>query len=77
MTRAEQIRFIRELSKSVADRLCDQAAKFPEEWDGHELRVLLADAHEQSARMTMAHKNGPSRRRRRAYLNECAVRNIG
>ncbi len=45
MTRAEQMTFVRELTKSIlSDTLHDiRARRVPEEWDGAELRQLLAD----------------------------------
>jgi len=45
MTKTEQARFVRELTGSVlADTLHDiRANRIPSEWDGAELRQLLAD----------------------------------
>lgn len=51
MTKAEQKTFVRDLSKSVAKSICQQIAdgKVPSNWDGHELRALLAYRHGLSA----------------------------
>ena len=45
MTRLEQILFIRNLCNGVAQSLTMMISReeIPEEWDGHELRELLAD----------------------------------
>ena len=71
MTTNEQIRFVRELCKTVADEvvvsLRDKAV--PDTWDGHELRMLLADRFERSASMSII-KREPRSARARAYRNE-------
>jgi hypothetical protein len=43
MTQAEKKRFIRELTKSVAAEVLAKVPKMPEQWDGVELRQLVAD----------------------------------
>lgn len=54
MTRAQQKKFARQLSKTIAEEVCDliENRTIPEDWDGHELRCLLAEMHEASARMS-------------------------
>jgi len=51
MNTREQIRFVKQLSKNIALSICDQikSGKIPASWDGHELRQLLADRHQESA----------------------------
>lgn len=70
-----QIDFIRSMSKSVADDLVARVCTggVPENWDGHELRTLLADAHALSAKMTLCRKKG---KRRRDYKNTCALNHL-
>lgn len=53
MNKEEKKKFVIDLTKAVQDRivvLIDEG-KIPEQWDGHELRKLLADhfAYEMSA----------------------------
>ncbi len=78
MTKAQQRRFIRELCNNVRDDLLKTAVpKLPEEWDGHELRRLVADRFNQAS-MTLR----PGRQylqyaaRLRAYLATCIELNL-
>lgn len=71
MTPKEQEAFIRELCDNVRDSLLKR--QYPETWDGHELRVLIAERFEQSARMSLIRRE-PQRKRARDYRNEVLVR---
>lgn len=53
MTPEEQKEFVRDLSKTITDDICEQIdqGKIPGEWDGIELRYLLMYRHTQSNRM--------------------------
>lgn len=53
MTPREQKDFIRQLSETIAADICNQIddQKIPDDWDGRELRQLLAYRHNQSAHM--------------------------
>ena len=50
MTRTEQRKFVRSLAITIAEKVVSkiESGRIPEEWDGFELRQLLADkfAHE-------------------------------
>ena len=55
MTRAEQELFVRNLTSSVADSVTRDIRDglVPEEWNGHQLRRLLADIFDrETTRMT-------------------------
>lgn len=43
MTTTEKIEFISSLTSAIAEDLIDKVDTLPEEWDGIELRELLAD----------------------------------
>lgn len=68
MNRAEQEIFVKELSDNVAEKILAgiRSGKVPEEWDGHELRVLLAEMHNDSALMSILRVN-PRGQRARAF----------
>jgi hypothetical protein len=66
MTRSDQRKFVRGLTASIRDSVLQSIATgdVPAEWDGHELRCLLANRFEQSAQMTYIRKEPRSRRTR-------------
>lgn len=64
MTHKEHERFIKELCDNVRDNLLRH--QYPEEWDGHELRVLIAERFAQSARMSTI-RQSPQRKRAREH----------
>ena len=70
MTKTEQKQFVRGLSKSIADELCQHIkdGKVPDYFDGHELRAWLADRHEASAAMTSIRRE-PRKKRAKDYKN--------
>ena len=70
MTRAEQIRFVRELSSNICEDIKKTilSGSIPETWDGHELRVWLSDRHAESAALSRI-KQEPKSQRARAYRN--------
>jgi hypothetical protein len=69
MTRTEQKRLLRTFTRQVTDHLLAQSERWPEDWDGHDLRELavLAFTHERTGLMR------ESARRRRAVANATAV----
>lgn len=77
MNKGEQKTFVRELADNIVKEICGHIddGKVPEEWDGHELRVLLADAFDRSARMSLI-RTEPRRGRSRDYHNTVRVRNL-
>lgn len=78
MTRKEQIAFVRGLSKTVADKIIDaiKSGDIPDNWDGHELRVLLADQHIASASMSLLRRQ-PRSARAGVYRNFIRCNNKG
>lgn len=47
MNKRQKVRFVKELSKSIADSVVESitSGKIPQDWDGIELRWLLADKY--------------------------------
>ncbi len=82
MTAAEKRRFIRSLSKSVTKELLTKVAKMPREWDGNEIRELIADTFNSqrnlSSRVFWGDASGAraNKRRLREYRNERLTRNL-
>ena len=77
MNRREQRRFVKELTKAVTNQLLAliHRGSIPDTWDGHELRCLMADHYEASAKVTIVRRN-PRGARARDYKNECLVRDL-
>jgi hypothetical protein len=77
MTKTQQTKFVRDLSKTVADSIITQikTGKIPDSWDGHELRVLLEEKHGESAGMSAIRLEGRSKRAM-AYRNTVLVNNL-
>ncbi len=77
MTRADQKKFVREVSENIAKDICKliDEGKVPEGWDGHELRHLMANRHNDSASMSnpMSNKRGA---RYREFKNTVIVNNL-
>lgn len=71
MTRAEQETFVRELSASVLESIVAkiEAGSVPADWDGHELRRLLADKFEEQTTKLAPKRN-------REYKNAVLVNNL-
>jgi hypothetical protein len=76
MTLREKKRFIRSLMESVFKEMREKVAAMPEEWDGLELRELIADKFDRERHMSMPHRRREYRRRLNDYQNETAVRNL-
>jgi hypothetical protein len=75
MNRPEQIQFVRDLTNSVAQSLIEKADKWPADWDGHELRVLIRDAFVSDARISVIDKE-PRTKRARDYRNVITTENL-
>jgi hypothetical protein len=76
MKRSEQKQFVKDLAKTakdVAKKIIENIdnGKIPADWDGHELRQLLADNF---TSMVLAIKM--DRKQRREYNNIVAVNNL-
>jgi hypothetical protein len=71
VTLREKRKFIRDLMENVFVEMRTKAAQMPEEWNGIELRQLLADKfnHETCPHLLTG-------RRKRDYRNEVIVRNL-
>lgn len=72
LTTKDKKTFIRNLCNSVRDELVGKVKDMPEEWDGFELRQLLADKFERETRDFLSN----NRKRLRAYRNEVIARNL-
>jgi len=73
MTRAQQRKFLRSLTREVRDHLLARSKDWPPDWDGHELRDLLAAAFERERSPLM---RAPRNRRRRDFENARLTRNL-
>ena len=73
MTRDEQAAFVRELSINITAKILSdiEDGKVPEDWDGHELRQLLAERFDNKHFWLMM-----SLRRRREYENIVSANNL-
>ena len=70
MKASEKRQFISSLCNSIRDELKARASDMPEEWDGIELRHILADKFQREARFEM------SRKRKRDMETERYNRNL-
>lgn len=64
MTRTQQQKFVRELSRNITARIIANLKAVPSEWDGHELRCWLAEEFADAATMSAIRKEPRSRRAR-------------
>lgn len=74
MTLKQKQKFVRELIGRVRDDVLKVLPKTPEEWDGFELRWLIADHFCMCKIDPMGGDEG--RQRKREYSNEVLVRNL-
>jgi len=70
MTLAEKCTFIDQLTENVRRQVIRRVEQLPEEWDGIELRRLIARAFEEAVMGSW------SRKQARDFNNECTVRNL-
>ena len=77
MNKSDQISFVNELCMRMALDIATKidAGAVPEEWDGHELRCLVADKANANASRSeiLTHKRGT---RARSYRNHIITTNI-
>lgn len=73
MNQREQSEFIEQLSSNIAREIVGliQSGRIPENWDGIELRWLLAERHKLSASM-----GNDNKRRKRNFNNTVLVSNL-
>ncbi len=69
-TVSEKRQFISDLIQSVRDEILSTVSKMPTDWDGHELRQLIADKFRNQASRRITGK------RLKEFRNEVATRNI-
>lgn len=70
MTKAEKKRFIKNLTKAVAENIIDKVVLMPDGWDGIELRMLLAEKFASEATFHCG------RARRKEFRNFCFINNL-
>jgi len=77
MDQPRQEQFVNELVENIRRDVVRQimTGRIPSEWDGHELRQLLADRFTQSASLSDDMRNKRSKRRR-DYENTVIVNNL-
>lgn len=77
MNRTEQITLVNELCMRMALDIGTKidAGDTPEEWDGHELRALIADKAADNASISVIRKE-PGSQRAKAYKNTILTTNI-
>lgn len=80
MKRTDQKRIVRELCQTIEreTREAIEAGKIPPEWDGHELRALLARKFEAATLRTLARGGAlePRSARRREFERVVIVANL-
>lgn len=77
MNSNEKRRFIEDLTANVRENLINKIPKMPEDWDGLELRELLAEKFTESCLMSQGRANRKQfRRRLNDYRNEVITRNL-
>ncbi len=77
MNKSRQKALVRDLTKRVTADILEQirAGKIPPEWDGHELRCLVADHFIDCASMSIIRQH-PKRGRARDYRNTVLINNL-
>lgn len=71
MKKTEQKRFVKELIANVQKDLLSMLPRVPEDWDGHELRQLIADRFAEASFTLKENKS-----RYKAYRNARMTQNI-
>lgn len=71
MNNKEQIKFVKELIKNVSHEIYSKADKFPEDWEGIELRQYISDCF-RAAVFDRVLKG----KRFKSYQNEVIIRNL-
>lgn len=77
MTRYEQRCLVQDLTWDIANEICNNITMglVPKEWEGHELRVLLADKFDAAAKMSLVRRS-PRSSRAKGYRNTVLVNNL-
>lgn len=74
MKKVEQRKLLRSFTKQVTVRLLASSPHWPTEWDGHDIRELVAYAFDAERTSLMREKG--SRKRVKAVRNAIAVSNL-
>jgi hypothetical protein len=69
MTNEEQRELLTNFCDQVRDALLEQSGKWPEHWDGFELRWLVKETFEYEARMP----HSGAKKRKKEFLNDLLV----
>lgn len=72
MPKRKQRQLLRSITRHMTQHLLAQSARWPAEWDGHELRELVADAFNNERTRLMRE----SRQRRKACHNAILVERL-
>jgi len=72
MNKKDKVRFIKDLCNSVKNELISKIDKIPENWDGYELRELIA----QKFRSESYLMNDKRSKRYRDFENDVIVQNL-
>lgn len=75
MNAESKVEFVNNLTKSVCDEIVGKilTGKIPQEWDGHELRELLADKFAAERSEPLSNKRSA---RYKAYRNAVLTNNL-
>lgn len=74
MTKQEKKRFVRDLMKSLTLDILSKVDAMPDDWDGHELRMYIAERVDNEANYLRRDKG--MRKRLRDYRNAVIVNNL-
>ncbi len=74
MTQKEQVEFVFDMSGCIQDEVIRliHSGRVPDDFDGHELRVLLSDKFKDAARMSLLRQH-PHGSRNKSYKNWAAT----
>lgn len=72
MTKRQQRQLLREIQRNITKHLMAQSARWPKDWDGHELRELLAKVYDYERTSLMRR----SANRRQECLNTIIIENL-
>lgn len=70
MDKNQKRKFVRDLTASIQTTVLASVEKMPENWDGHQIRVYLADKFRDAATTSTLHRSRSAMRR---YNNDVTV----
>ena len=74
MTKQDKKKFVRDLMKSLTLDIINKVEAMPDEWDGHELRMYIAERVDNEANYLRRDKG--MRKRLREYRHAVIVHNL-